>query len=1758
MDTLEDILGRLDANPAVAAPPRPAEGLGDILDRLQFGGTVAPPTDMGEMLRQAKNEAHMARARERAATMSEPNFKNEGVRGSLYQIADVLPGARLVKEVAMDAKYSNAAKRIAEGKGEGADFDFVAQYEKIKDIRANEPFQDKAQRALMGVPALAVEYMSGARLAAPVVRGLGLAAPAATNATVVPRALATLGINTAPQPAMYMPRMLENNKESGRDPFDLRGLPAAYALGMLNTAVLGRAQGRMLQPGSTLSKLPLAGRIPAAGVIGAGEAAGVDVVASGLDDLARATTGKSLELDTKYGAVGQMLSGDPKQRQAGWENAVISALTFAAFAGLHAPESPRAKRLSTQPEPVPPVMESFKAAVDAKADAGVPPAEAAKQINVVHDRFRKMLETDPANAWADARDLWREQKDAESKRYIESLAKHVLITDPVRNERFRKLLAEDPAGAFDRAREEWRDEKAAAGMSTKGDYPKPIQSTPVEPAKASSKTLLGQARPDAQKGIQPTPVPEAVEPIPTPKRFGLSAKLGEMVEKRVDALGSLEAVDKFYSGDSPAEQYGRAYARLMYKPAEAKAAAPVDAVRPNEDLDAVFGSPAEPKAPEKIASREEFRRNDDLDSAFGDVNAPNPSAASIRPISRQNAPEPSKLPPLPETRPPAERPTDAKPAAQFKPGDWVSDRQYGGKGQVEAITPDGQLVVRGGLRRGPEVATFDPATLEPTLAPLPEVRQKTAGEKSRAIKQEDSEGSMARLVREYGGIDPNDASFLAHYESMARAIEDGIPRSVFKNGGRGLDQLAQELGPHDPATGLKGGGYIREADPGLVLEMLKNREPHLHAEKEATHERDLEEYYRRQQEEANAGPKEAGPKEPASESDESGLPDVGETPPGMAFAGFPAPAWLMKGIDRGVKLLTGAGRGKDPAFQPDADPNPNNPAALPPEKIVKQAAANQLGARNTSPMELATTAWAWGKHAAEQIANAWGVMRSTRPDHFVADAKARDVVLDGGNRGYMADVIEAELRNPGSQPLTAAQRAEVAMWKEIRNKQLKAMDAAGVVFRDDNGNVRPLQELLDGDYFPRTTADKGEFQTAWDALFGKVGSGVSSLPGVKSSFRHGREHKSEADGVKAGTEYLPTFNERVRKFIRDSNMEIANARLANDPGLGGVDVKHKAVAAAMVRIKDALDALRKAGNDKEADDLERQTIMLAVQSATGNVHVAPAFRGKEYPEESKRWIETMYAEGSSGRVSNLVRATLKEMQGLVLSVDFSYTTLQLGKMMFRNPALFARTLKNVPQMLFNSQHFAETVNRSPALAEAMREIPQAGGSIGTPPEQAGAFGQGKSGVGNLIRRLPVVGKPVAGTYEAFGRTFGQVMDLAKLHLWAATKPADKSQWPRHIEAIENSLGQGRMEQLGMTPERAMIERVLLLAPSYYRSHLKLLQQMGQGGAPGRLARQQVGALAGGVMLTTIVALMALRKGGVISDEEFEERLNPERGKFLMVPVKLGNSGKTAEIGFGGFYVSMVRSMATSLKADNDNPTGTALKQWYRGHAGMGPRLAWDAATGRDYLGKPITPGESALRSITPLGIQQATGEGTNAQNAAETAGGLFGLRAFPASAAQQRTDELRKMAAAEYGKRLSELTFAESAAVVRKYERDHPEPKPAASKEAKLAAMENQERRQKAITKAVSPETRALLEEFNHPLPSYDPHIPVRGVEVPLSGDRLRRYEQLLAEEYDRTAGRWNADRLRALKPEARQAVIRSTLEFAKERAKSRLLRENR
>lgn len=1071
----------------------------------------------------------------------------------------------------------------------------------------------------------------------------------------------------------------------------------------------------------------------------------------------------------------------------------------------------------------------------------------------------------------------------------------------------------------------------------------------------------------------------------------------------------------------------------------------------------------------------------------------------------------------------------AKPKPKLTPEQLAKVRM---KNLVKPKTLAGQLEAEGGINAASaESVGLDVKSLKE--GPLKKLFKRDGGRHIEDIVPElqrsgdlpqDSAGQhlpdvlMERLQSGAAMADMNKAE-----DVHEKQYQDWIKQQMAEEAGQGVNRVKENLRRTDGKS---------ESEIAAILEALGRKAGRQAQEESAQVSRPGDQ---------PAGDRDAESAKPAEPSpDAERGPDDSALPPGaddfgfgansgVRHAGFPYPARIMNALSRAV---FGKGRGKDPNFAVDPDPNPDNPRALPDFKTATRAAYNQLGARNSTPMQIATTAWAWMKHTADQLANAWLISHGHKPDAFKANPK-------------MSDVIEAEIRTPGSQKLNPAESAQVALWQGVWEKQLRAMKAAGVKeFRDNNGNIRTVDEMLKEGYFPRPVKEETAVGSAWASLFGRKNTGVNltstGKPGITPGYRKARVFATEEAGRMAGTKYKESFYERVADFIRSTNREIADTRLANDPKLGGVDTIAPARAALFAKNSAVLKALPA----PERALLVRQLAMLASQTATGNVMVAPAFRGKEYSAEVKKHLEAMYGE-RAGPILKLAGAMSQEVRNLVLGGDMSYALLQMQSMFFTNPGRWAKSMAAGVNAIFKPDVLSKYAE-IPENRQALDEVTQAGGTAGTMPEQISSLGGGQS----LVSKVPVLGK----VYDRLGRAMSTALDVAKLELWKANRPADPKQWPRAVEALENSLGQGRMEQLGMTPERAFLERLTFLAPSYYRAHLKLLEQATQGGQPGFIARKQLGSLAAGVMLTSIAALYALKKTGQISDEEMEERLNPARGKFLMIPVKLGESGKTVEIGFGGVYVSIARTIGNAQRYAEGKASDNPYIHWYRGHAGVAIRAAWDIGTGKDYLGKPVEPGEALAKSVLPVAAQQGfTGEGTAGQHAADVGAGLLGLRSYPGSDAGNHLDKLRKAAMEKTGKRYEDLSIPEQARIVKEVG----EEKPASTEGAKLRAIEADELKVKRLTKLVSGDTQKALKEFSHALPSYDTKLAMHGIGIPLTGARQDRFEKLLAEEYDKSVAAWPVDRLRDAPPKSRETFMMHSLELAKTRAKSRLIHES-
>jgi hypothetical protein len=141
------------------------------------------------------------------------------------------------------------------------------------------------------------------------------------------------------------------------------------------------------------------------------------------------------------------------------------------------------------------------------------------------------------------------------------------------------------------------------------------------------------------------------------------------------------------------------------------------------------------------------------------------------------------------------------------------------------------------------------------------------------------------------------------------------------------------------------------------------------------------------------------------------------------------------------------------------------------------------------------------------------------------------------------------------------------------------------------------------------------------------------------------------------------------------------------------------------------------------------------------------------------------------------------------------------------------------------------------------------------------------------------------------------------------------------------------------------------------------------------------------------------------------------------------------------------------------------------------------------------------------------------------------------------------------GKDYADLSLGEQARVMRAVERDPAAPKkPPASPQAIERAFAAQAERSKRLTGMVSEESRKKLTSLGKTLPGYETTVSMGGVDVPLSAARLKEYERLVADEYNKAVSGWPEEKLRQMRPDARDDYMRRSLTEAKSRAKSRLI----
>lgn len=529
---------------------------------------------------------------------------------------------------------------------------------------------------------------------------------------------------------------------------------------------------------------------------------------------------------------------------------------------------------------------------------------------------------------------------------------------------------------------------------------------------------------------------------------------------------------------------------------------------------------------------------------------------------------------------------------------------------------------------------------------------------------------------------------------------------------------------------------------------------------------------------------------------------------------------------------------------------------------------------------------------------------------------------------------------------------------------------------------------------------------------GSVMADVRRRIGGAYKIENERLYETERRGSET-TVYEPDMVNRMVVFMSRVYKSVADADLAKDPNLKG-----ETFAEARVRFAKEYEAELKS-HEMSLDNIEKMSRQgrLGIES---RVEDHPAFYGKIFPIAIANKLARAFGEQTHVGVRTLGQAS-RLLKAMELTADFAQFMQQGMPTLIRHPSIWAKATRGSLQALSDPNVLGRTL-RNPNLARGSSEFIQHGGTLAYLQD----FMSGAS-PGELAARIPGVRQIVLRS----GQSFGTFLDLSKLYLWESLKkgvPAD--QLPELAEQIENIALSGRMESAGMHPGRALAERIVLMAPSYYRAAFQHVAAAMEGAfrlATGTGAQHKAQVEALKTFATFMAGIHALMWGAYtaagMDNQEKLKRLIPGGSKYLRFPVKVGS--RVIEIGPGGIILDLVKLTGevvdTSINSPEDFLTGGPRNPfigWF--NRKLGPAPAWakeNFITGKDFSGRDTTLLRSTTEKVMPISAQTAY-ETSRKQElpaaATESAASFLGLQATtrsPASDLREIVDSYLKQGA---------------------------------------------------------------------------------------------------------------------------------------------------
>ena len=611
-----------------------------------------------------------------------------------------------------------------------------------------------------------------------------------------------------------------------------------------------------------------------------------------------------------------------------------------------------------------------------------------------------------------------------------------------------------------------------------------------------------------------------------------------------------------------------------------------------------------------------------------------------------------------------------------------------------------------------------------------------------------------------------------------------------------------------------------------------------------------------------------------------------------------------------------------------------------------------------------------------------------------------------------SDVFEDLQRDPNAYKLSPEQRVIFdTVIKPLAQDMHRLAVKYGILEEtvDDSGDLSP--------FFPRIVV-------GWPKE-GEEGKGPSS------SFK-ARAFSSEQQGIDAKYKYEPNLEKRLVTGVHRLYQAIANQRLASNPVLKTISFEQKVAELTGFYSSDPL--MTEAKIERMAEGIRTK----------GQVNQPILVRKIFSPEIAKMLNKEFAAEASTGR--RRVVSANSMAKAVTLGFDLGMGQIQLLPLLITNPIVWAEAqVKSIHSMLdprFSAAYFK-------AHSKSVRELAHLGSPIGRLQEHMSGAGAGQPLVdlpkrlGKWVGGLPgravgseraelvggMIGKGIIGSpgyvLEAFGRQFQTGLDVAKIELWEAVRNHyPKSEWPNLVRGIETKILSGRTESAMVPHGRALIERVFLNAPTYYRGAVELVAGMAGSGAGAKEVRKSMGKLLVGAPIIFYLVGKALE----MTDDELKEKLDPTSGKFMTWTIKNAD-GSRSYVGFGGVHRSWIRLIGQVFQTSKEHPENwvslapdkNPLTRWYRAHSGPGPSLIWDAFSGKDFL-KRDSDVPALGKRLLPLTAQEyLRTEDEPPATALELGASFSGMIALPESFSGRRNRLQNELALSKYQKEFGDL-----------------------------------------------------------------------------------------------------------------------------------------